>query len=73
MGLLIYLFSTRVDLCFSVHKLEKFSLGPGKVNFESLVHNLRYIRDNNNLGLKYYAKIEDSPLSDLLRQVSIKT
>ena len=34
---------------------------------------LIYIRDNNNLGFKYYAKIEDSLLSNLSRQSIIKT
>ena len=72
-GSLIYLFSTRVNLSFVVHKLEKFSANPGKVHFEELVHLLRYIRDNNNLGLEYYADMNDTPLSDLLRQASIKT
>ena len=41
-----YSLSTRVDLSFAVHKLAKFSVNPGKVNFEGLVHLLRYIRDN---------------------------
>ena len=54
-GSLIYLFFTGVDLSFAVHKLAKFSANPGKVHFEGLVHLLRYIRDNNTLGLKYYA------------------
>ena len=40
-GFLIYILSTRVDLSFAVHKLEKFSANPGKVNFEGLVHLLR--------------------------------
>ena len=31
------------------------------------------IRDNNNLGLKYYAKIEDAPLSDPSKYASINT
>ena len=44
-GSLIYLLSTRVDLSFAVHKLEKFSANPGKVHFEGLVHLLRYIRE----------------------------
>ena len=30
-GLLIYLLSTRLELSFAVHKLEKFSANPGKV------------------------------------------
>ena len=36
---------------FSVHKLAKFSAKPGKLHFEGLVHLLRYIGDNNTLGL----------------------
>ena len=50
-GSLIYLFSTRVDFSFAVHKLEKFSSNPGKVHSESLVHLLQYIIDNKNVGL----------------------
>ena len=30
---LIYLLSTRVNLSFAVHKLEKFSENPGKIQF----------------------------------------
>ena len=44
-------------LCFAVHKKARFSSNTGKVHLEGLVHLLRYIRDNKNLGLKYYAKI----------------
>ena len=61
-----------MDLSFVVHNLEKFSAKSGKLNFEGLVHLLRYIRDNNTLGLEYYANINDAPVSDLLRQASIK-
>ena len=42
-GSLVYILSTGVNLCFAVHKLEKCSSNPGKVNFEGLVHLLRYI------------------------------
>ena len=70
---LIYLLSTRVDSSFAVHKLENISANPGKVHFEGLVHLLRYIRDNKNLGLKYYADLNDAPVTDLLRQSNIKT
>ena len=72
-GSLSYLLSTRVDLSFALHKLSKFSSNPGKVNFEVLVHLFRYIRDNKNLGLKYYAYMKDAPLSDLLIKYSINT
>ena len=71
-GSFIYLLSTRVDLSFSVHKLAKFSANPGKVHFEGLVNIFRYIRDNKTLGLKYYSDMNDAPVSDLLRQASIK-
>ena len=40
-GSFSYLLSTRVDLSFAVHKLEKFSANPGKLYFEGLVHILR--------------------------------
>ena len=69
---MIYVLSTRVDLIFSVQKLAKFSEKPGKENFEGLVHLLRYIRDNKNLGLKYYSDMNDAPITDLLRQARIK-
>ena len=72
-GSLIYLLSTRVDLSFAVHKLEKFSANPGKVHFEELVHLLRYIRDNKTLGLKYYDDLNDAPVTDILIQANINT
>ena len=67
-GSLIYILSTRVDFSITVHNLAMFSANPGKLHFEGLVHLLRYIRYNNNLGLKYYSDINDAPVSDLLRQ-----
>ena len=70
---LIYFLSTRVDLSFSLHKLEIFSWNPRKINFKGLVILLIYIRENETLGLKYYAYMKDAPLSDLLRQASINT
>ena len=62
-----------MDLSFAVYKLAKFSANPGKIHFEGLVHLLRYIRGNNTLGLKYYADLNDAPVTDLLRQANIKT
>ena len=73
MGSLIYIFSSRVDLCFAVHKLGKFLSNPCKVHLEGLIHLLKYIRDNKNLGLKYYANIYDENISELLRKARIKT
>ena len=72
-GSLIYLLSTVVNLSFAVHKLAIFSSNTGRVNFEGLLHLLRYIWVNKNLGLKYHAEMKDAPLSNLLRQSSINT
>ena len=65
--------STRVDLSFAVHRLENISANIVKVHFEGLVYLLRYIRYNKTLGLKYYADLNDSPVTDILRQANIKT
>ena len=62
-----------MDFSFAVHKLSRFSSKPGKVKFEGLVHLFRYIRYNKTLVLKYYYNMNDAPVSDLLRQASIKT
>ena len=62
-----------MQLSFAVHKLAKFSANPGKVHFEGLVNVFRHIRDNKTLGLKYYADLNDAPVTDLLRQANIKT
>ena len=69
----IYFLSTSVDLCLAVQNLECFSSNPGNVPFEGLVHLLRYIRGKKNMGLNYYAKLEDAPLSDLLKMVRTNT
>ena len=58
---------------FSVHSLADFSSNPGKVHFGVLLHLFIYIRNNNNLGLIYYSKIEYSSLSDILRQAIINS
>ena len=71
--LFIYLLSTRANLSFAVHKLAKFSSNPGELNFEGLLHLLRYIGDNKTLGLKYYSDTKDAPVSDMLRKASILT
>ena len=62
-----------MDLSFALHKLAMFSSNPGKLHFEGLVHLLRYIRDNNTLGLKYYADLNDAPVTDILSQANLKT
>ena len=34
---------------------------------------LIYIRENKTLGLKYYADMNDAPVTDILRQAKIET
>ena len=61
-----------MELGFAVQKLEKFSENPGIVHFEGLIHLLRYIRDNTTLGLKYYADLNDAPVTDYLGKPLLK-
>ena len=70
---LIDLLSTREDLSFAVHNLEKFSSNPSKVNYEGLVHLLGYIMDNKTLVLKHCDDTKDAPLSAMLIQANIKS
>ena len=58
---------------FCSTQVSKVSSNPGKLHFEGMVHLLRYIREINTLGLKYYADMKYAPLSDLLIQANIKT
>ena len=58
---------------FCSAKIGNSSSNPGKVTFEVLVHLLRYIRGNNNLGLIYYYNIEYSTRSGILIQAGINT
>ena len=62
-----------MDLSFAVRKLDSNPSNPDKVHFEGLLNLLRCIRVNTTLGLKYYSKTKDAPLSELLRQSFIKT
>ena len=62
-----------MDFWFALHKLKKFLSNTGKVHFDGFLHLLKYIKYNKNLILKYYSKIEDLPLFDLLIQAIIKS
>ena len=63
-------FKSGLEFCST--QVSKVSEKPGKVHFEGLIHLLRYIRDNKTLSLKYYTYLNDAPVTDLLRQASIK-
>ena len=67
---LFIVYKSGLEFCST--QVGKFSANPGKVNFEGFIHLLRYIRNNKTLGLKYYADMNDAPVTDPLRQASIK-
>ena len=58
---------------FSSIQVHKVLSNIGNVHFEGLLHLLRYIWDNNSLGLRYYSQIEDAPLSELFIHSIIHT
>ena len=64
---------SKSGLKFCSAQVSKVSANPGKVHFEGLVYLLRYIRDNKTLGLKYYADLNDAPVTDILIQANINT
>jgi len=61
-GSLIYLSQTRTDIIFAVNKLARYMRKPGKIHFEALIHLLRYLRDNNDYGVRFFADYSSSPL-----------
>ena len=63
----------KIGFEFCSTQVSKYFINPGKVHFGVLLHILRYIRDNKTLGLKYYADMNDAPVTDLLRQYIINT
>jgi hypothetical protein len=72
-GSLIYLSQTRTDIIFAVNKLAKYMRKPGKTNFDALVHLLRYLQDNNNYGIRFFANYAMSPLSQHLKTNNLPT
>jgi hypothetical protein len=42
-------------IVYAVNKLAEFTRSPGKKYFEALIHLLRYLRDNPNLGVTFYS------------------
>jgi hypothetical protein len=72
-GSLIYLTLTHTDILFAVNKLTKFTHCPGKIHFDALGHVLRYLRDNNFWGLKFYHDFSTSPIHSVLSSNNLPT
>ncbi len=65
-GALLCLSYTRPDITDAVVKFAKYIRCPGVTHMETLLHLLRYLRDNMYLGLKFYSNITMSPITGLL-------
>jgi hypothetical protein len=72
-GALIYLAITRTDILHAVNKLAKYTRKPGKTHFDALIHTLRYLRDNCNLGVTFYSDVTRSPVYQILKEQQLAT
>jgi len=72
-GSLIYVSQARTDILFAVNKLARYMRKPGKVHYDALVHLLRFLRDNNNYGVRFFADYTTSPLFQHLQTHGMPT
>ena len=70
-GALVYLALTRTDIIHALNKLAKYTRCPGKAHFIALIHTLQYVRDHNNLGLKFYSDHSRSPVALMLKEQNV--
>jgi hypothetical protein len=70
-SLLYIALNTRSDILWIVNKLAKSSIQPGIKDFEVLLHCFGYLRKYPALVLKYYANIEESPISKLCQKYNV--
>ena len=72
-GALLYVSCcTRPDICFAVNKLAKYANNPGVVHFRALLHLIGFLKNTSNKSLRFYSKIEFSPLFLLLKNNNIQ-
>ena len=72
-GCLIYLTYTRSDILYAVNKLAKFNRKPGVYHMDSIVHVLRYLRDNDDYAIKYYSDYKEAPVYQILKDNGVST
>ncbi len=71
-GSLIYLALTKTDIIlYAVIKLAKITRNPGRKHFEAIIHLLRYLMDNPNLGVTFYSDERRSPIYQSLMENNI--
>ena len=63
---------TRQDICFAVNKMEKYANNTGVVHFRAVLHLISFLKNASNKGLRFYSKIESSPLYQLLKNNNIQ-
>ena len=73
-SLLLYVaLNTRSDILWIVNtKLAKSCTNPGMKDFNALMHLFGYLRRYPDLAIKYYTKLEDSPIHDILIRNKLK-
>gem|GEM_PF-2876143 len=72
-GALLYVScSTRPDISYAVNKLAKFASNPGVTHFRAILHLIGFIKSTSHQGIKFYAKIIESPLFQMLKENNIK-
>ena len=71
-SLLYAALNTRPDILWITNKLAKSSSNPGLKDFEALLHVFGYLRCFPDYGLKFYSRIEDSPVYDICNRNKIE-
>ena len=71
-SLLYAALNTRPDILWITNKLAKSSCDPGLKDFEALLHVFGYLRCFPDYGLKFYAKIEESPIYEICQRNNVE-
>ena len=71
-SLLYAALNTRPDILWITNKLAKSSSDPGMRDFEALLHVFGYLRCFQDYGLKFYAKLEESPIYDICKRNNVE-
>jgi hypothetical protein len=64
-SLLYIAINSRCDILWIVNKLAKSCSNPGMNDFAALLHCFGYLRKYPDYAIKYYAKIEESPMYEI--------
>jgi hypothetical protein len=73
-GMLIYSMNTFFYLHFSIRKLAKFMVRPGRLHHAAAAHLLRHLRCNTRTGgITYYSNLSKAPVTMLLASIGAPT